>query len=167
MGADVGFNHADYRLISTVVLNEMANSQEVNLFLLGMVPFVGYHSTSVAYERHERIAGESHYPLSKMLKSAFDGITSLSVKPIRMITGFGLFVAILSFIGVIWSIIMYIFGNTVSGWTSMICLICFASVIQMIALGILENILVRFIWKPNTDRDILYRREHISNFSFK
>ena len=89
MGAEVVFNHADYRLMSARVLHEFANFKEVNLFLRGMVPLVGFKSTTVTYERHERIAGESHYPLSKMLALAFDGITSLSVKPIRFITGFG------------------------------------------------------------------------------
>ncbi|WP_294542859.1 glycosyltransferase family 2 protein, partial [uncultured Gemmiger sp.] len=92
MGAEVVFNHADYRLMSARVLKEFANFKEVNLFLRGMVPLVGFKSTAVTYERHERIAGESHYPLSKMLGLAFDGITSLSVKPIRFITGFGVVV---------------------------------------------------------------------------
>ena len=100
MGAEVVFNHADYRLISSRVLREFANFKEVNIFLRGMVPLVGFKSTSVYYERHERIAGESHYPLKKMLALAFDGITSLSVKPIHMITGMGLFMACFSFIGV-------------------------------------------------------------------
>lgn len=89
MGAEVVFNHADYRLVSSRVLKEFANFEEVNIFLRGMFPLVGFKSTSVYYERHERIAGESHYPLSKMLALAFDGITSLSIKPIRMITGLG------------------------------------------------------------------------------
>lgn len=101
MGVEVVFNHADYRLLSSRVLQELANFKEVNIFLRGMVPLVGFKSTSVYYERHERIAGESHYPLKKMLALAFDGITSLSVKPIRMITTAGILIAILSFIGVI------------------------------------------------------------------
>ena len=99
MGAQVVFNHADYRLMSGRVLNEFANFKEVNIFLRGMVPLVGFKSTSVYYERAERIAGESHYPLKKMLALAFDGITSLSVKPIRLITGFGALVSVISFIG--------------------------------------------------------------------
>lgn len=137
MGADVVYNHADYRLISSRVLKELANFHEVNLFLRGMVPLVGFRSTTVTYERHERIAGESHYPLSKMLFLAFDGITSLSVRPIRMITGFGLFVALISFGGVIWSFAMQLMGKTVSGWASMTCIICFVSGIQMVSLGVL------------------------------
>lgn len=115
MGAEVVYNHADYRLISARVLEEFANFKEVNLFLRGMIPLVGFKSTSVYYERHERIAGESHYPLSKMLSLAFDGITSLSVKPIRIITWFGLLVSLLSFIGVIWAVISNLTGHTVTG----------------------------------------------------
>ncbi|MCR4694932.1 MAG: glycosyltransferase family 2 protein, partial [Pseudobutyrivibrio sp.] len=118
MGAEVVFNHADYRLVSSRVLNEFANFKEVNLFLRGMFPLVGFKSTSVYYARNERIAGESHYPLSKMLALAFDGITSLSVKPIRMITGMGIFVALLSLVLIIYSIVELILGNVVSGWTS-------------------------------------------------
>ena len=137
MGAEVVYNHADYRLMSARVLHEFANFKEVNLFLRGMVPLVGFKSTSVAYERHERIAGESHYPLSKMLSLAFDGITSLSVKPIRFITGFGVIVALISFIGVIWAIVEALLGATVSGWASMTSIICFVSGVQLICLGVI------------------------------
>ena len=137
MGAEVVFNHADYRLMSARVLQEFANFREVNLFLRGMVPLVGFKSTSVTYERHERIAGESHYPLSKMLALAFDGITSLSVKPIRMITGFGVFVAFISFLGVVWAVIQALLGHTVSGWASMTSIICFVSGVQLICLGVI------------------------------
>lgn len=137
MGAEVVFNHADYRLMSSRVLQEFANFKEVNLFLRGMVPLVGFKSTTVTYERHERIAGESHYPLSKMLALAFDGITSLSVKPIRFITGFGLFVAFVSFIGVIWAIIQALVGHAVSGWASMTSIICFVSGVQLVCLGVI------------------------------
>ena len=137
MGAEVVFNHADYRLISSRVLQELANFKEANIFLRGMVPLVGFKSTSVYYERHERIAGESHYPLKKMLALAFDGITSLSVKPIRMITGLGAFFAVISFIGVIWAIIMSFSGNTVSGWASTVCIVCFMGGIQLLCLGVI------------------------------
>lgn len=137
MGAEVVFNHADYRLLSSRVLQEFAKFKEVNLFLRGMVPLVGFKSTCVTYERHERIAGESHYPLSKMLSLAFDGITSLSIKPIRFITGLGVVVAVISFIGVIWAIIQEIVGHTVSGWASMTAIICFVSGVQLICLGVL------------------------------
>ncbi len=137
MGAEVVYNHADYRLVSAKVLKEFANFKEVNLFLRGMFPLVGFKSTSVYYERHERIAGESHYPLSKMLALAFDGITSLSVKPIRFITGIGLIISLFSFIGVIWSIVMYFIHHSVAGWASTTCIICFIGGVQLISLGVL------------------------------
>ena len=137
MGAEVVFNHADYRLMSARALEEFAKFKEVNLFLRGMVPLVGFKSTCVTYERHERIAGESHYPLSKMLALAFDGITSLSIKPIRFITGFGVFVALVSFIGVLWAVIEAAMGLTVSGWASMTSIICFVSGVQLICLGLI------------------------------
>ena len=137
MGAEVVYNHADYRLISSRVLKEFANFKEVNLFLRGMIPLVGFKSTSVYYERHERLAGESHYPLSKMIKLAFDGITSLSIKPIHIITGFGMIVSILSFIGVVWSVIVNLMGGAVAGWASMVSILCFLGGIQLLSLGIL------------------------------
>ena len=137
MGAEVVFNHADYRLMSARALEEFAKFKEVNLFLRGMVPLVGFKSTCVTYERHERIAGERHYPLSKMLALAFDGITSLSIKPIRFITGFGVFVALVSFIGVLWAVIEAAMGLTVSGWASMTSIICFVSGVQLICLGVI------------------------------
>lgn len=137
MGVEVTFNHADYRLISSRVLDEFAEFKEVNLFLRGMVPLVGFKSTSVYYERHERIAGESHYPLSKMLSLAFDGITSLSIKPLRLITCLGLAVSIISFIGVLYAVIAYFRGDAVSGWASMICIMCTLGGIQLISLGVI------------------------------
>ena len=137
MGAEVVFNHADYRLVSSRVLNEFSNFKEVNIFLRGMFPLVGFKSTSVFYERHERIAGESHYPLKKMLALAFDGITSLSIKPIRMITGFGVVVSVLSFIMLIYSIIGFFIGNTVQGWASTCSILCFFSGVQLISLGVI------------------------------
>ena len=118
-------------------MQEFQNFKEVNIFLRGMIPLVGFKSTSVYYERAERIAGESHYPLKKMLALAFDGITSLSVKPIRMITSFGLLVAVLSFIGIIWAVVGTFLGHTVAGWSSMICIVCFIGGIQMLCLGII------------------------------
>ena len=137
MGAQVVFNHADYRLMSSRVLNEFANFKEVNIFLRGMVPLVGFKSTSVYYERAERLAGESHYPLKKMLALAFDGITSLSVKPIRLITGFGVLVSCISFIGVIWAVVAALLGHTVAGWASTISIVCFMGGIQLLCLGVI------------------------------
>ena len=137
MGAEVVFNHADYRLISSKVLQELAKFEEVNIFLRGMVPLVGFKNTSVYYDRAERLAGESHYPLKKMLALAFDGVTSLSVKPIRMITAFGFGIAFLSFLGVIWAITTSLTGNSVAGWASSVCIVCFMAGIQLICLGVI------------------------------
>ena len=137
MGAEVVYNHADYRLMSSRVLHEFAKFKEVNLFLRGMVPLVGFKSTSVYYERHERLAGESHYPLKKMLKLAFDGITSLSVKPIRIITVTGLIISILSVIGIIWALITALTGHTVAGWASTACIVCFIGGMQALFLGVI------------------------------
>ncbi len=137
MGADVVYNHADYRLISARALRELAKFEEVNLFLRGMVPLVGFKSTSVEYKRTERLAGKSKYPLRKMLSLAGDGITSLSIKPLRLIMGFGLIVALLSFAGVIWAIISALGGHAVAGWASTTCIICFVSGVQLICMGII------------------------------
>ena len=137
MGVDSVYNHADYRLVSSRVLQEFANFKEVNLFLRGMFPLVGFKSTSVYYERHERIAGQSHYPLRKMLALAFDGITSLSVKPLHLITTLGGIIAVLSFIGVLWTLIVALCGSTVPGWASMTCIICFIGGVQLICLGVI------------------------------
>ena len=137
MGANVVYNHADYRLLSAKVIKELANFKEVNIFLRGMIPLVGFKSTCVYYERHERLAGESHYPLKKMLALAIDGITSLSTKPIRIITSFGFVTAILSLIGIIWSVIAFALGKTVAGWASLVTIIFFFSGIQLLSLGVI------------------------------
>lgn len=137
MGVDIVYNHADYRLISSVVLQKLAEYKEVNLFLRGLIPLIGYKSTSVYYERKERLAGSSKYPIRKMLALAFDGITSLSIKPIRLITGFGLAVALISFLGVVWSVLRHFQGETAQGWASMTSIICFIGGIQLVSLGIL------------------------------
>ena len=137
MGAEIVYNHADYRLISARALHELAKFKEVNLFLRGMVPLVGFKSTSVEYKRAERIAGKSKYPLRKMLALAGDGITSLSIKPLRLIMSFGVVVALLSFVGVIWAIVAALAGRAVAGWASMTCIICFVSGVQLICMGII------------------------------
>ena len=121
LGAEVVFNHADYRLISARVLQHLADFEEVNIFLRGMVPLVGFKSATVTYDRAERLAGKSHYPLRKMLALAFNGITSLSVKPISLITSFGIGFSLV----------------TVVGWASTICIICLLGGIQLISIGIL------------------------------
>lgn len=137
MGAEIVFNHADYRLVSSRVLKEFSSFKEVNLFLRGLIPLVGFNSSSVFYERHERLAGKSHYPFTKMLSLAIDGITSLSTKPLRLVFIIGLTVSILSFIGIIWAIIMVILGTTVAGWASTVCVVCFIGGIQMVCLGVI------------------------------
>lgn len=137
MGAEIVYNHADYRLISARALHELAKFKEVNLFLRGMVPLVGFKSTSVEYKRAERIAGKSKYPLRNMLALAGDGITSLSIKPLRLIMSFGVIVALLSFVGVIWAIVAALAGRAVAGWASMTCIICFVSGVQLICMGII------------------------------
>lgn len=137
MGAEVVYNHADYRLVSSKVLKEFENFKEVNIYLRGMIPLVGFKSTSVYYERHERIAGESHYPLSKMLSLAFDGITSLSIKPIRFITAAGMFVAMISVVGIVWSVVVALTGNSVAGWASLASILCFLGGVQLVSLGVI------------------------------
>lgn len=137
LGADTVYNHADYRLTSKRVLEAFADFHEVNLFLRGLFPLVGFPSTTVEYERHERIAGHSHYPLRKMLALAFNGITSLSIKPIRIITALGAIVSLISFIGVIWVIARAAMGDTVSGWASTACILCFVSGVQLLSLGVI------------------------------
>ena len=137
MGAEVIYNHADYRLISARVLQHLADFEEVNLFLRGLVPLVGFPSSCVYYDRSERLAGKSHYPLKKMLALAADGITSLSVRPLQLITGFGIVIALLSFLGVLWALITAICGRSVPGWASTTCIVCFVGGVQLISLGIL------------------------------
>ena len=137
MGAEIIYNHADYRLVSSRVLKHFSDFKEVNIFLRGMFPLVGFKSTSVYYKRHKRIAGNSHYPLRKMLALAFDGITSLSIKPISIICGIGTAVSLIGFIGIIWAIVMVSVSHTVAGWASLICIICFLGGIQLLSLGII------------------------------
>lgn len=137
MGVEIVFNHADYRLMSKRVLDELENFKEVNLFLRGVVPLIGFKSTNVYYERNERFAGESKYPLKKMLNFAFDGITSFSIKPIRLITSLGVVMFIIAFLMLIYSIISWCTGHAVSGWASLITSIWAIGGIQMIAIGII------------------------------
>ncbi|MDO4805250.1 MAG: glycosyltransferase family 2 protein [Lachnospiraceae bacterium] len=137
MGGEVVYNHADYRLVSSRVLQEFANFEEVNIFLRGMFPLVGFKSTCVYYERRERLAGESRYPLAKMMALAFDGITSLSIRPIRFITGCGAFFALVSMILIIYVLVSFFSGNTVPGWSSNLISVCLIGGIQLISLGVI------------------------------
>ena len=137
LGAEVVYNHADYRLISAKVLQHFADFEEVNIYLRGMVPLVGFKSATVSYDRAERLAGKSHYPLRKMLSLAFNGITSLSVKPITLITSFGIGFSLIGLVLMIWAVVEAILGRTVAGWASTVCIICLLGGIQLISLGIL------------------------------
>ena len=119
------------------MLRELESFEEVNLYLRGLIPLVGFPSSCVYYTRQKRLAGESHYPLGKMLSLAADGVTSLSVKPLRLITTFGAVVALASFIGVLWALITALCGRAVPGWASTTCIVCFVSGVQLICLGIL------------------------------
>lgn len=137
LGVEVVFNHADYRLTSKKVLDNLENFEEVNLFLRGMFPLIGYKSDIVYYERNERFAGESKYPLKKMINFAVDGITSFSIKPIRLILNVGIIIFIISIIMILYALINKIIGNTVSGWTFIVCSIWLIAGVQMMSLGVI------------------------------
>ncbi len=137
MGADVVYNHADFRLMSKRVLQELANFKEVNLFLRGMVPLIGFQSCSVYYERHERFAGESKYPLKKMLAFAINGITSFSTKPLKLITTLGFLMSVASVIAFIWAFVAKFTGFSELGWASMMCSIWLIGGLQLLCLGII------------------------------
>ena len=136
LGVDVVFNHADYRLMSKRALEALSEYREVNLFLRGIVPLIGYRSDYVYYDRHERFAGESKYPLKKMLSFALDGITSFSVKPLKLISNLGVLISILSIFGLLYALITYFLGVTVSGWTAIVCSIWLLGGLQMLCLGV-------------------------------
>ncbi len=137
MGAKVIFNHADFRLMSRRALEAFSLYKETNIFLRGMVPMIGYRSDIVTYERSERLAGESKYPLKKMLALAWEGITSLSIQPIRIITWAGLIIFLISLVMIIYSLISYFVGAAVSGWASTLCSIWALGGLQLLAIGII------------------------------
>ena len=137
MGADVVYNHADFRLMSRRVLQELADFKEVNLFLRGMVPLIGFQSCSVYYERAERFAGESKYPLKKMLAFAINGITSFSTKPLKLITTVGTLMSVISVIAILWAIIVKIAGHSELGWSSTMCSVWLIGGLQLLGLGII------------------------------
>ena len=137
MGAKTVADSADYRLLSVKALNALSEYKEVNLYLRGMVSLVGFKSTCVYYDRSPRQAGKSKYPLGKMISLALNGITSFSVRPIRIITAAGFIIAAVSFIGIIWSVISRLAGNTVGGWASTVAIICFLGGIQILSIGII------------------------------
>lgn len=137
MGVDIVYNHADFRLMSKRALNSMADFKEVNLFLRGIVPMIGFPSTNVYYERHERFAGESKYPLKKMLQFAFDGVTSLSIKPIRFITSLGLIIFLLSLIMLVYTIVVHFIGDSELGWSSIMTSVWALGGLQLLSIGII------------------------------
>lgn len=137
LGVDVVYNHADYRLMSRRALEGLAEFDEVNLFLRGIVPLVGFPSATVEYERGERIAGESKYPLKKMLAFALDGITSFSVKPLKLITNLGILIFVISLAMIVWAVVAFFCGHTVSGWTSLLASIWMIGGIQLLCLGVI------------------------------
>lgn len=137
LGVDITYNHADYRLMSNRALNGLAQFQEVNLFLRGIAPLIGYQSGTVTYDRNERFAGESKYPLKKMLAFAIDGITSFSVKPLRFITTVGVVIFLISLCMLLYTLISWITGKTVIGWTSTLASIWMIGGIQLLSLGII------------------------------
>ena len=137
MGVEIVYNHADYRLMSRRALDEMEGFKEVNLFLRGIVPLIGFQSGVVTYERHERFAGESKYPLKKMLNFAFDGITSFSVKPIRMVTTLGIIIFAISILMLVDFLITWCIGWTVPGWTSIVVSVWAIGGLQLLAIGII------------------------------
>ncbi len=137
MGVEIISNHADYRLTSKRVLENLADFQETNLFLRGMFPFIGYKSDIVYYKRKKRFAGKSKYPFSKMISFALDGITSFSIKPIRMILHLGVFIFFISILMIIYSIIRKLMGETIDGWTFIVCSIWLVSGMQMLSIGII------------------------------
>ena len=136
LGVDVVFNHADYRLMSKRALEALSEYKEVNLFLRGIVPLIGYRSDYVYYDRHERFAGESKYPLKKMLSFALDGITSFSVKPLKLISNLGILISVLSILGLLYALISYFAGWAVTGWTAIVCSIWLLGGLQMLCLGV-------------------------------
>ena len=137
LGVDVVYDHADYRLMSRRALDALSEYHEVNLFLRGIVPLIGYRSDYVFYDRHERFAGESKYPLKKMISFALDGITSFSVKPLKLISNLGILISCLSVLGLLYALISYFTGNPVAGWTAIVCSIWLLGGIQLLCIGVL------------------------------
>ncbi len=136
LGVDIVFNHADYRLMSKRALEGLSEYKEVNLFLRGMVPLIGYRSDYVYYDRHQRFAGESKYPLKKMIALALDGVTSFSVKPLKLISNLGILISVLSVFGLLYALISHFVGATVAGWTAIVCSIWLLGGLQMLCLGV-------------------------------
>ena len=162
LGADVVFNHADYRLMSSRALDALADYKEVNLFLRGIVPLIGFRTSVVAYERSERFAGESKYPLKKMLSFALDGITSFSVKPLKLISNLGILISVLSVFGLLYALVSYFAGWAVSGWTAIVCSIWLLGGLQMLCLGVVGGYIGK-IYSEVKDRPRYRIEDHLKN----
>ena len=163
-GTEVIYDHADYRLTGSRVLEELADYGEVNLFLRGMIPLVGFESAVVTYDRHERIAGESHYPLKKMAALAKDGITSLSTVPLSMISRLGVCVSLIGLAGIIWAIITAVQGRSVAGWASIVCITCFLGGIQLLSLGVIGEYIGKiYLETKHRPRYIISERTWVEN----
>ncbi len=159
MGVEAVFNHGDYRLMSARALDALSQFSEVNLFLRGMVPLLGFKNTTVEYTRQKRIAGKSHYSLRKMMKLAFNGITSLSTTPIHIISVLGIVFSFIGLIGIIWAIVSAAMGLTVAGWTSLVCIVCLLGGLQLLALGIIgEYIGKLYLESKHRPRYIIEKR---------
>lgn len=137
MGVRSVYNHADFRLLSSRVMQQLSLYKERNIFLRGIIPLIGYRSSCVYYARKERLAGESKYPLKKMLSFAFDGITSFSIKPITFIVGLGIFIVVISCVAIVYTLISYLFGWTTPGWSSIMLSIWFIGGVQLLAIGLI------------------------------
>lgn len=164
MGVDTVFNHADYRLLSLAALDGLSEYGESNLFLRGMVPLIGLPSSTVEYSRAARVAGDSHYPLRKMIALAVDGITSLSIKPIHLISAAGAVIGLVGLLGTFWAILSYFSGATVSGWTSTICVILFLGGTQLLSLGVIgEYVGKAYLETKSRPRYLIEKRTYESN----
>lgn len=163
MGVDIIFNHADYRLTTRKVLENLEKYEEVNLFLRGIFPLIGYKSDIVYYERLARFAGESKYPLKKMLAFAWDGITSFSVKPIKMVLNIGILILLFSAIVITYSIIVKLTGNTIPGWTFIMCSIWFLAGVQMISLGLIGEYIGKIYSETKSRPKYIIEKNLISN----
>lgn len=136
LGVETVYNHSEYRLLSSRAVENLLKFKEVNLFLRGMVPLLGLKSSCVSFERHKRSAGETHYSVGKLLALAFEGITSFSIKPIRLISLLGVLLMVCSFVGIAWAFVSY-FQGAVAGWPSIVCLVCFLGGVQLLSLGVI------------------------------
>ena len=162
LGVDVVFNHADYRLMSRRALEALSEYRETNLFLRGIVPLIGYRSDYVYYDRQERFAGESNYPLKKMLSFALDGITSFSGKPLKLISNLGILISVLSVFGLLYALVSYFAGWAVSGWTAIVCSIWLLGGLQMLCLGVVGGYIGK-IYSEVKDRPRYRIEDHLKN----